>query len=214
MEVPQSLRAIDTAQERVIMSFLEKHLYANLYADYEIVSDRKRQLAGIDVVIQTPERTRYDDVKAQSSPRYINDPRPTFALEILFDHFYQEHEGWFVRDDLSTTTYCFVWINKAIVNQQGYIDKEENIHEVEAMFVDKAALRKYLGPDYSPDKLLAEARYMRNTNEAKYHPERGLTIVYSNFLNERPVNLVVHKRILKDLSFDHYKVTQKGLTKL
>lgn len=204
--MPSSFDA-DHAQEQIITEFLDKSLFSHIFRDYDVVEDKQMQRKGVDVTVRKDGNPTYYDAKAQSSARFINDPRPTFAFEILTDDKYGiTREGWFVRDEIMTDKYILCWIKSATVNDKGRIERSDDIHEVEVMILDKEKLRNYVHQYISDEQMLQNAYEMRRSGETRINVADGLTIVHTPTLTEQPVNIVVKKFILNPLSDARYLV--------
>lgn len=210
---PASLRQIDMKQEQVITQFLDRYLYSKLFDNHEVISDISLQFKGCDIAIQYANGIVYHDIKTQASKAYINNPLPTFAMEILFSsRDNREITGWFINDTLHTNVYCLVWINKATVNDYGYIESPEDIHEVHVMFVDKEVLKEYVHCFITDEELTNKARVMKRDGIKKEILTKGMSIVCSPHLNECPANLVISKSILGNFAESQYIVTQSRCT--
>lgn len=211
---PASNRPIDSKQERVIMEFLSKYLYAKAYPEHEIVEDRNLQLEGVDIAIPLPSGIEYHDAKAQASKLYINNPTQTFSMELLFDHNDSECVGWFLRPGLLTHVYALCWVNRAKVNAHGYIDNADDIEELEVMLLDKQELKGFINTYFYDEALYATAQKMRAQGTTRLFLNDAMYMVYSDKLNERPVNLVVKKWALEKCAYEHFKVRKDSVTSL
>lgn len=229
-----STRQSDQKQEHIITRFLNEKLYKMIYDDPEVVTadtvadvggelldGKTLQKNGVDIILHMPQGDVYHDIKAQSSPKYINNPRPTYAMELLTDIITRDGEnigtvdGWFTHNDL-TDYYALVWIDEAKVNERGRIEKPEDIYVVEVAFVDKAALKQYLFAELliNDDYLLREAKEMRDRNIPKRHYSDGMTASYSAQLAERPVSLVISRDLLERFARNVFIVDQSGPTRV
>ena len=85
LDVLVSDREIDMPQERIVDNFLTTFFYNKCFYSVESVNDYRRQVKGVDIIADG----MYIDNKAQSSPRYVNNPKETFILELSF-------EPWFI----------------------------------------------------------------------------------------------------------------------
>lgn len=209
-----SLRPIDHAQEQINTTFLYKHFYQDVFPGSTMITIKEMQLRGCDVEVPNGRSTCYHDIKTQASKKYINNPLPTFAMEILFDSSGQERTGWFVRNDLLTDVYCLCWIPKARVNADGYLDSDDDIEEMEVMLIEKQRLINYVSKIVPQNRLIGLAQHMRETNTKRLEVSSGLHMIYSDFLEERPVNLVIKKFLLEKLATSHWKVTPNGAIKI
>lgn len=179
-----------------------------------LVDDVDLQVAGVDVQQENKKgETVNIDIKAQSSAKYINNPRPTFVLELSFLNKYEEpFVGWFLNPDLITDYYTFVWIHDADVDENGRIRTKDDIHKVEVMTVAKERLKAYVMARLNGDDLDSIINYMRDTEETHRRIVRGLHFSHTPTLYEKPVNLVAHKDVLKKFAVVHRMVTKDGMT--
>ena len=215
----KSQRELDTQTERnIVMPFLQKYLFNRLFDDVEYVDDIERQLQGIDVIINDNGFAENIDVKAQASAKYINKPVPTFVQELLYTAKNRtEHIGWFL-DDTATDTYVDVWIHAANTNARGMPESPDDIIDVEVMFVDKVPLVAYLeSKGYAAEVLLKRAREMRSVGYYRQdsvlpdQDDNEMWLSYSDDLAEKPVNLVIKKRVLRKFATKHVRVTKSGV---
>ena len=215
----KSQRELDMQTERtIVVPFAMKYLLSKIFDKIENVEDIERQLKGIDVIIYDNGCDENLDIKAQASAKYINKPVPTFVQELMFTtKDKSEHIGWFL-DDTLTDTYVYIWIHAANTNERGLLDSPEDIIEAEAMFVDKAPLQEYIeSKGYTREVLLQRARKLRKSGlyrqDSVIPGERDdeMWLSYSVDLVEKPVNLVIKKRVLKRFSTRHVRVTKSGI---
>lgn len=107
----------DKYREAVLGEFLETRLYPHVATDFERVSTARDQKAGHDVVVKFDwlSETVVADEKAQNSDKWINDPVPTFVMEIFGESWLTDGEpdgntGWFVDPTNETEYYVMVWL--------------------------------------------------------------------------------------------------------
>ena len=86
------------------------------------------------------------------------------------------------------------------------------------MFVDKAPLVTYLeSKGYTSDLLLSRAKEMRQIGLYRQdsviseQDDNEMWLCYSADLAEKPVNLVIKKRVLKKFSTKHARITKTGI---
>jgi hypothetical protein len=107
----------DKYREEVLNDFLTTELYPNIATEFEGVSDAAAQKEGTDLHIQFKwdTDTVIADEKAQNSDKWINNPRPTFVMEIFSESWFEDgaperNIGWFVDPDNKTESYVLVWL--------------------------------------------------------------------------------------------------------
>lgn len=207
-----SNRKSDNTQEDFVNSFIEKYFFNKLFGtDYERVYDKKRQCDGIDFIVNDNNA----DVKAQSSKRYINNPRDTFLLEIIsYDRNGNNMTGWFINENLKTDYYIFVWIPTADVDISGKLSSSESIQCAEIMIVDKQNLKSYVNSFVTDSAMVETANMMRNTSIHRINVSKEIHFTYTDTLFEKPVNLIVSKNILKRFSTLHCMVKKDSIEKI
>ena len=193
--IQATTRGFDTKQEHIVNKFLETEFFAKLGKPYEMVYDFDRQIKGIDVVVGG----KNIDIKAQSSPRYINNPTDTYILELQFLNKYgKEMDGWFLNDDLETDFYAFVWIPVATTNVDGSLTSPYDIKETYLMVVDKNRMKDYILSRHPKESLKEMCRKARKRDErVSYYIDDGLKFSFSPKLAEKPCNIVASRGFLK-----------------
>lgn len=210
----KSTRNLDKISEQAIDNFLSEFFYSKNFESFSFIKDKEKQISGIDVVADE----LLIDNKAMSSPRYINNPADTFILELLVQSEYRgEYLGWFINPDILTTHYLFVWVHEADVNQGAYIKTSEQIQKIEVMLVDRKKLHAIINKVCDDNRLLDIAHSMITKNNRSISIKdfgyyNSPYFVYSNQLNEKPVNLVTPKAWLKEAAIKHCFVTKKEIT--
>jgi len=201
-----SNRPIDHQQEKYVTEFVNKYFFSKLSKNVIVVDDNDLQLSGVDMIIND----KYYDLKAQTN--YINDPRPTFILELLF--FSKQGEkrcGWFMNESLKTNYYVFIWIPNARTNQYGRLTSAEDIEEAEIMIIDRQKLHDYIFSIISLEDMRKTVTELLHTGERYKNVIDGVKYCYSTQLDERPICLVVSKELLKTTAVYHYIVRKNYL---
>lgn len=119
--------------------------------------------------------------------------------------------GWGLSSYQTPTYYNFIWLGKVGVKHIKQLRKE-HIRQVECLFVKKTDIQEFLCKTigYEDDiwRIVNQMwdkgivkRYIRNK---RHYPLFHLTRSWK--LNECPVNAVIPKRILENLSSAHYYV--------
>lgn len=215
-----SNRKTDSKQEKLFNQFLFDYFFSKINKTSKLIYDRELQIAGVDLQfngVKTGNLLNVD-IKAQSSKKYLNAPRPTFLLELSsINRYGEDFVGWFLNPDLITDYYAFMWIPKAKVNPNGGINSPDDIEEAEVMLVSKHMIKDYIS------NLLSKKGYndlqsviydMRNNEIERIPLDKGINFSHTPTLYEKPVNIVVHKNILKKFSIAHYIVTKEKLKKI
>lgn len=211
-----SNRKNDTKQEKVLNDYLFKNYFKPLNPTSQLVFDKDLQIAGVDVEITTKNGVKkYIDIKAQSSKKYVNNPKPTYILELSsLNRHGDDFVGWFLNEELITDYYTFVWIPKAKVNEKLEIVSPDDIEEVEVMTVNKSALKKYILSILGDRNIQDIVAQMRKNELTRLPLTNGIHFSHTPTLFEKPVNLVVKKHILKKFAINHYYIKQGKLIKI
>jgi hypothetical protein len=215
----------DLQQEEIVIEFLKNtffsflEMYENAFV--EIVKDEERQMHGIDAIamylFNKDKDTEFYDVKAQMN-KYITNPTNTFCLELGYEKFGEPKTGWFLKDGLKTSHYLFMWIFKSDYEEKGnnrLLKKWLDIKEAEIMVVDKSKLVQSLNDVGLTKECLMDIKntmmegYKSNKMERVYfdldkkelveNKGNTFTITKSNFLPEKPINLVIPKSFYKKI---------------
>lgn len=225
----ESLRNQDMRAEQQLGKFMDTYFYSQLKAKNGNpmrvirVTDREMQKSGVDICIESEGRRMLIDEKA--TVYYSNAMIPTFAFEL--DSVQEGHsepvQGWFVNDKLQTEYYMLIWPNvKCIQQGNQWIRKDiKNIEKddftiIEAMLVRKTDIRNALEKKgYDRKYLLEYARRIRNlySNDEARKEEKltdDVKISFSGQLAEKPVNLVIQKKLLKKLAQGIYLISSDG----
>lgn len=196
----------DYKSEQIVGNFLDKYFYPQSpFNLIERVSDIELQYKGIDVLAEFKNKVLKIDEKAVIGKRYkkITDLK-TFSMELSFlNPNYSIKKGWFFSKEKETSHYLFCWLDR--VRDKDYIEDVSDIYFIEVMLIDRMKLLKYINNEYglSPNDLLLKSEDMRRNNISLIKL-KGLTRIYmSAHLPEEPVNLLIDKKELKNLSTIH-----------
>ena len=221
------IRKFDVESERNFSSFLQENLYSNLEnCSFEVVDDWRRQVSGIDIVLTI--NGKKINVDEKLAAQYLNTEKSNFVLELVTP---EGGKGWFVNDNLQTDIYAFIWgsLNAKkfpIQHNEERTDyfknfAREDITAAEVMFFEKRLLQSFFSMfGYSADKLYRIALEMRerysdsNKMEWKYLLDKenrklfGVKgIVYSPFLEEKPVCIVLCPKFLNNFYLKKFIVS-------
>ena len=199
-------RKNDEKQEKIINSYLLEKYFHKISPNAELVFNTDLQVAGADVSVELSDgRTTYFDIKAQSSAKYINDPRPTFCLEVSsLNRYGEEFDGWFINDELITDYYTFVWVHDARVNSQNRIASPDDIYKLEVMTVSKKKLKKYILSQLGKTDIGKVVKGMRENGKRRLDIVDGIHFSHSPQLYEKPVNIIVRKSVLKKFALKKF----------
>ena len=216
----KSNRKHDMTQEKIINRFLLEKFFLKINKSSKLIDDRNLQIAGVDLQLDSNKllKTLNIDIKAQSSAKYINSPRPTFLLELSSINKYgEDFIGWFLNPKIITDYYAFVWMHEVDTNDPTELFGYPQIKKVEIMLVSREKIKEYvLGLLHKNgyDDVSPIVNQMRDTETTRIPLVDGIHFSHTPTLYEKPVNLVVHKRILKKFASLHYYVYQDKIVKI
>jgi len=211
-----SRRESDSRGEKAMGVFLDKYFYSKaqekrLLSYVERIYDKKLQLQGIDVLIDN----RNIDEKAQLY--YINNPVDSFAFEI--DYFSEERghivDGWFINDSNKTDDYLLLWIEKARTTEINRLVAED-FENVSVDLISKKHIKAYLdGLGISNAVLKKKALEMRKNKLKRVDFSDDIHLSYSmKGYAEEPINLVIKKKVLDEISTKQYKISKTDINVL
>ena len=198
----KSNRKEDVKISNLVSSYLDKHFFKIETSNFERVTDKERQLQGIDVIFDLNGQHYVCDEK--SATDYINKNLPSFIVEIEHmggPNFDLIREGWFVSKNCVNNTYLFIWVNKADSDKPTHIDE---IHEVEIALVQKDKIQKYLeAKGWPEDRLKENAVKIRNKNSDAIIGnlyKDGYQFTRSNQKTELSINVRIPRWELRKMS--------------
>ena len=208
-----SRREMDSRGEKAMSVFLDKYFYPKatekrVLAYCERIYAKKLQKKGVDVLIDKDKKL---DEKAQLY--YINQPINSFAFEI--DYYDEKTEtvvdGWFIGNN-ETDEYLLMWIPEARTNHINRLVAEDFIC-VNADLLQKKRIQSYVEKLGLTKKVLKEKAFMmRNENIERLDFGAMCHMVYSiKGFSEKPINLVVDKTVIDDLSDRIFEIKKDEL---
>lgn len=203
-----SVREYDEHCEKVMAQFLDEHFYKNIgYTWIERVTDRERQVKGLDVILKRDGKVYNIDEKA--AIRYTNGLK-TFALELSFlNRKGNRVDGWLIDEKKVNDYFVFVWINKI---EGELIENVNSFKEVEVALVSKEKIMIYLESlGWDVDKLLIKDERIRDGIDDNLGDIRknGCKFSYSERLFEKPINILLPKQAYIKIA-DEYKTIMKS----
>lgn len=221
-------RAQDHHAEQELSKYLDKNIYPvvlnyykKVYNNYDVrgerVVDRKNQLDGIDYrfTIKNNQNTIYINIDEKSQLYYMKKEIHTFAFEIdsLQKGFISP--GWLFDQDKKTNVYMLIYPKS---------DKDlasvtiNDFHDVECYLIDRNIIFNLLNDKgFTKEFCESYSSYIRN-NGKDYYDDNGNRykylakdtndmlirepyFTYSYNIFEHPINLILLKNTLIDLSF-------------
>jgi hypothetical protein len=210
-------RISDTNGEKELSKFLDIYFYPRLKLNAGTVErkfDKESQYAGIDVQISNDTHSLNIDEKA--ALHYMDKDLKTFSFEIAFineaDNF---HIGWLLDDTKKTNAYLLIY-PKSHNTDLSTITYTE-FGDMEVLLLRKDVIKDYLSSNgYTRDRLLWWSDYLRTNGYSGYHSGDnvpGLHFFLSDKLKEKPLNIIVNKRILESICTRMYRVSSVRLKK-
>ena len=201
-EKDKKIRNYDENSEKIVSQFLQHYFYPSLNPEsIEIITDKSRQIQGIDVIININNEIYTIDEK--TTVRYLN--LPTFSLELSFinrNNILQN--GWLIDDSKTNDYYLFVWLKE--LNDENLIDIN-SIKAIDVALVSKIKILNHLNSiGWTKDKLIKKANLIRNNPNENFgeFKTNKCRFSISNHLREKPVNILLKKSTYKFLA-DIYK---------
>lgn len=197
-----SVREYDEHCEKVMAQFLDEHFYKKIgYTWRERVTDRERQVKGLDVILKREGKVYNIDEKA--AIRYTNGLN-TFALELSFlNRKGNRVDGWLIDEKKVNDYFVFVWINKI---EGELIENVDSFKEVEVALVSKEKIMIYLESlGWDVDKLLIKDERIRDGIDDNMGDIRknGCKFSYSERLFEKPINILLPKQAYIKIADEH-----------
>ena len=209
----KSFRAIDSANEQMVARFLDENFYNTPLFEKAIrVTDKQEQLMGKDIIVSSSKLGLSDAiVDEKDTAHYVNKNIPTFAFELsflLYDG--TEVEGWLTDKSKETEYYLLLWPFAKLVEPVSKPPEFKEITKLRYMLVKRAdVVNLLLNKGFDRKALLEKAREMRTVvkgyqdnqelkaiDKEKY----GFYFMYTYFLAERPVNVVIPRQMLEEIS--------------
>lgn len=209
----KSFRVIDSANEQMVSRFLDEHFYvSSLFEKAERVFDKREQLKGKDIVVSSSRLGLKDAIiDEKDTAHYVNKNIPTFAFELsflLYDG--TEVEGWLTDREKETEYYLLIWPFADLVEPVSRPPEFKAITKLHYLLVRRADIVNLLiGKGFDRDALMRKAREMRanvHNNEdnqklkAADKATYGFYFMYTFFLAEKPVNVVIPRNKLEELA--------------
>ena len=199
MRAESKMRKTDEQNSKIVTQWLEENIYPKLVTEYHKYDDIVMQTKGIDCTFKFKDILYKCDEKAATA--YINKPLHTFAFELSFiNRSGYRQMGWFLNDVIETDLYGLVWIDKAAKSP---LTNTADIQEIETAYVRKSDILKCLASmGWTLDKIMAKEMMIRQTEGKVYMGnvyENGCKFAYSGHLVEKPVNILIPRKVLVDM---------------
>ncbi|KAB1184771.1 MULTISPECIES: hypothetical protein [Haloferax] len=201
----------DLKDGELIEQYLVKYLFPKISVSFDRLESMSEQYDEGDIRATIPDvgDELLLDVKAQTT--YINNPRESFVLELDYLKHGQLKQGWFYDNSKATEYYLFVWISDA---RRDNLRQLSDIETAKCLLVSRQRLQKFLAEEgHDRDSVEAKARQIREQGQKKYIASGHDDFFYylTNFLDERPLNIVMKYDALDRLSEETYVVEGDSL---
>ena len=193
----------DLQKEKKLGKVLLDKVYKNKFnSRYKIerIDDINKQHQGIDLIItdlKTNNKSLIDE-KAQLS--YINKTLPTFAFELSYFKNNELKEGWLFDTKKLSDTYFLINAIKMDMSTSLYTDckiysikRKTLINFLNTLGLNKDTLYAFVSDSRV---LLKKSDSLHNTNRLDVIYNKNIKICISNFLDEKPANIVINLEYL------------------
>ncbi len=209
----KSFRSIDSANEQMVARFLDDNFYIPPLFDKAIrVSDKQEQLKGKDVIVSSSQLGLHNvSIDEKDTAHYVNKNIPTFAFELsflLYDG--TEVEGWLTDEAKETEYYLLLWPFAKLVEPVSRPPEFKEITKLRYLLVKRSDVISLLqDKGFDRAHLLQKAREMRSIVGGNDDNQRlkaidkeqyGFYFMYTYFLKERPVNVVIPRPTLEGIA--------------
>ena len=196
----------------MVARFLDEHFYlAPLFEKAERVSDKHEQLKGKDIVVSSSRLGLTDAIiDEKDTAHYVNKNIPTFAFELSFMVYGNEVEGWITDGSKETEYYLLLWPFAKLVEPVSKPPEFKEITKLNYLLVRRADIVKMLlDKGFDRDALMQKAREMRAIVHVYEDNQRlkaadkdayGFYFMYTYFLAEKPVNVVIPRKKLEEIA--------------
>ena len=211
----------DEKAQEVMSEYMRLYYYSKLLngdgtkvADYVRFEDENTQETGVDITFTLDGKQYIVDEKAQLDYILNPQPLPTFSLELL--NAKSGAIGWFINPNLKTEYYMFIWPHSdekplslegisyayyALVNKSKLlieVEKRYGKNKEQLLEIAKRIAEDGLGEEVKDDDGVCKGyRYKKDGFDDEGY------LYYTISKHEHPVNLVVRRKWLEDLSDKH-----------
>jgi hypothetical protein len=196
---------IETSNE-IVEEFLEEHYYPHFTKNFERITEKDKQVIGIDCTFTIKNYDYICDEKAACG--WANKNLQTFSLELTYINRAKKlHKGWYLDNTHVSNSFNLVYTD-VIRDNEGdfsyYTFEKEHIKELTSILVRKEKLNEYLNSiGWTKEKLLEKAKEIRETNGNCEMGKKDIDEVrfyYCKNLPELPTNILIKREKLLELS--------------
>lgn len=196
-------RYSDNQKEKLLMPYFDYVYNHNGCTLFSRNNNQGLQKRGVDVFIYSKQR-KILLVDEKCATNYWRGNLKTFAFEIWTTNNVQNN-GWFNphNDFYLTTDYNIAWVTAS--------DKDlSKIYSLECMMISKETMWSYIESiGFTYDKLMkafsenAQKHIQNERVSLRYQVAPDIQMVQSLHMIESPINLVISKKLLKEMSYSH-----------
>ena len=211
-----SFRERDSRVEKFISQYLDICFYPRISKNFNRVQDKGDQLMGRDVELEFNNKKIIIDEKA--SIYYINKDIPTFAMEISFkNRIGSISDGWFINTNLDTTHYLLIWPFSNDTQKEGWEINLSDIRQLRCILIEKNKILSYLeskGHNINFLKRKADEIREADIGGPLLRTQLPYYFYYTKKLYEQPINLILRRPLIEELSDGHWMVNSESATVL
>ena len=127
------LRNYDEEAEKIVRDFLIDNFYSKYANDYQIITDKNKQVKGVDSIFKYNDYNYICDEK--SAIRYINKNLQTFCFELSFiDKSNAIHDGWLFDTNKINNSFLIIWLDKC---KNNCLKTKDDINEIQIALIKK-----------------------------------------------------------------------------
>lgn len=204
-----SLRPSDYKSEEAVAAFLNQYFYPQNVANLQRFTNLDYQYKGIDVQFDFKDKLGLK-VDEKAAAHYVNKGLPTFAFELNFiARNGQLQEGWFFDTQKETEYYLLSWI--WATKEKGFT--VDDITKLEVILIERKVIHTMLESYQLTDKeaytIANSLRKNKQTGASFKDYSKPYYFFYTNYLSEKPINLIIKKNKLVEWSLLHQFINKK-----
>lgn len=195
-------RSYDERACEVVNDFLDTKFYP-IYTDCsERIDEKQYQIKGIDIKFDMNGTTYICDEKA--AVKWMNKNLLTYAMELEFiNRGGRLNDGWFVNNSQTNNSYCLIYTDKVDAPYDSFTT--EDIKDATVIVVKKYTIKKYLeDKGWTSENLKKKCKEIRDNDGYRVNmgnlQKHGLKFSYSRNLPEKPINVLIPREELEEMS--------------
>lgn len=200
----------DMRKEEQVSRLLVNSFFKPILKSSDLITDKQKQYAGIDI-----ETKELGNIDLKSAVTRLDGGLKTFCLEMFYTNIKGDlTKGWFYNSkNLQTDYYSFNYFEHSKQDGSRYMNDISDIGKSEIIIVDKNKLIEFMEKYWNND-IKQKTKKLINSNYNKIVIDEFVSVHYSRQLSEKPLNLLINKNKLIDLSSIHVKINHKTNNKI